>query len=55
MAWAEWQRVAERATTAEQGLEVVKALQVETEVGLRTSLEDTETAVQKSLEILESE
>ena len=32
---AEEQRAAERATTAEQGLEAMKACQAKTEVGLR--------------------
>ena len=43
--WAEGQRAAERATTAEQGLEAVKARQAETEEGLRTSLADTEVVL----------
>ena len=54
-AWAERLRVVERATTAERGLEAVKARQVETEVGLQKSLADTEAVLQKSLETLESE
>jgi len=37
--------VAERATTAERGLEAAKARQVKTEVGLQTSLADTELAL----------
>jgi len=52
---AEEQRAAERVTTAEQGLEAVKARQVETEVGLQKSLADTEAVLQKSLETLELE
>ena len=44
-AWAEGQRVAERATTAERGLEAVKSRQAETEAGLRTSLAETEVAL----------
>ena len=51
----EEQHAAERATTAERGLEAAKARQAETEAGLRTSLADTEVALQKSLETLESE
>ncbi|XP_066361435.1 uncharacterized protein [Miscanthus floridulus] len=43
------QRATERATTAERGLEA------ETEVELRTSLTDTEVALQKSLKTLELE
>ena len=54
MLWAEEQCAAERVTTAERGLEVAKAHQAETEVGLQTSLADTEMALQKSLETLES-
>ena len=42
VAWVEGQRVVEQATTTEQGLEERKDHQVETEVGLRTSLVDTE-------------
>ncbi|XP_066323431.1 uncharacterized protein [Miscanthus floridulus] len=53
--WAEEQRAVERATTTERGLEAAKAHQAETEVGLRKSLADTEAALQKSLEALESE
>ena len=49
------QLAAERATTAEWGLEAVKARQAETEAGLRKSLANTEAALQKSLETLESE
>ena len=52
---AEEKRVAERATAAERGLAAAKARQAETEAGLRTSLVDTEVALQKSLETLESE
>ncbi|XP_066341078.1 uncharacterized protein [Miscanthus floridulus] len=55
MARVEGQRAAEWATTAEQGLEAAKAHQVETKVGLRTSLANTEVALQESLEALESE
>ena len=44
----------ERATTAERGLEAAKAHQVETKAGLQKSLADTKTALQKSLETLES-
>ena len=55
MAWAEGQRAAERATTAEQGLEAVKARQAETEAGLWTSLVNTEVVLQESLVALESE
>ena len=40
-AWVEGQRVAERATTTEQGLEVAKVHQAETKAGLRTSLANT--------------
>ena len=54
-AWAEGQRAAERATTTEQELEAAKARQAGTEAGLRTSLAETEVALQKSLETLESE
>ena len=43
--WAEEQRVAERVTAAERGLEAAKARQAETEAGLRTSLADTEVAL----------
>ena len=48
-------RAVEQATAAEQGLEVAKARQAETEVGLRTSLEDTKAVLQESLVALESE
>ncbi|XP_066309695.1 uncharacterized protein [Miscanthus floridulus] len=50
----EGQRATERATIAEQGLEVVKARQAETEAGLWTSLADTKAALQESLVALES-
>ena len=49
------QLVAEWATATEWGLEVVKARQAEIEVRLWKSLVDTEVALQKSLETLESE
>ena len=52
---AEEQRAAERATAAEWGIEAVKACQAETVAKLRKSLVDTEAALQKSLETLESE
>ena len=55
MAWAEGQRAAERATAAEQGLEAVKVHQEETEAGLRTSLANTEEALQEALAALEPE
>ena len=55
VAWAEGQRVVERATAAERGLEAANASQAETEAGLRTSLADTEARLQESLEVLESE
>ena len=55
VARAEEQRAAERATATERGLEAAKARQAETEVGLYKSLADTEAALQKSLETLESE
>ena len=51
----EGQRAVERATAAEQGLEVVKARQAETEAGLRTSLANTEAALLESLAALESQ
>jgi len=44
--WVEEQRVVEWATAAEQGLEAAKAHQAETKAGLRTSLADTEVALQ---------
>ena len=47
--------MAERATTAEQGLEAAKAYQAETEAALWKSLVDTEAALQDSLEALEIE
>ena len=47
-------RAVEQATAAEQGLEAAKAHQAETEVGLWTSLADTEAALQESLVALES-
>ena len=53
--WAEEQRATERVTTVEWGLEAVKARQAETEAGLRTSLANTEVALQESLVALESE
>jgi len=52
---AEEQRAMERAIAAERGLEVVKARQVETKAGLRTSLANTKAALQESLVALESE
>ena len=52
---AEGQRAAKRATAAERGLEAAKACQAETEVGLRTSLANTEAALRESLVALESE
>jgi len=45
VAQAEGQRAAEWATAAEQGLQVVKAHQAETEAGLRASLANTEVAL----------
>ncbi|XP_066354591.1 uncharacterized protein [Miscanthus floridulus] len=54
-AWAEGQRAAEWATTAEQGLEAAKVHQAETEVGLRASLANTEAALQEVLAALELE
>ena len=51
----EGQRAAERATAAEQGLEVMKACQAETEVELRASLASTEMALQEALAALEPE
>ena len=45
MVRAEEQRTAERATTAERGLETAKACQVETEATLWKSLVDTEVAL----------
>ena len=55
VAWVEGQRVVERATAVEQGLEAVKARQAETEAGLRTSLANIEAVLQESLVALESE
>ena len=55
MAWVEGQRAAERATTAEQGLEAAKVRQEETEAGLRMSLANTEAALQEALAALEPE
>ena len=55
MVRVEEQHAAERATATERGLEAAKARQAETEVGLYKSLADTEAALQKSLETLESE
>ena len=52
-AWVVELFVAERATTAERGLEVAKACQVKTEVELWKSLEDAEVALQRSQETLE--
>ena len=43
------------AQEAEQGLEVAKAYQAETEVALQKSLANTEAALQRSLETLETE
>ena len=51
----EGQRATKRATTAKRGLEAAKSYQVENEVGLWTSLAETEVALQKSLETLELE
>ena len=47
--------MAERATTAERGLEVTKVRQEETEGVLQKSLAETEVALQSSLEALELE
>ena len=55
VARVEGQHAAERATTAEQGLEAAKAHQAETEAGLQTSLANTEVALRKSLAALELE
>ncbi|XP_066334093.1 uncharacterized protein [Miscanthus floridulus] len=55
VAWAEGQRAAERATATERGLEVTKARQAETEAGLRTSLANTEAALQEALAALKPE
>ena len=43
---AEEQRAAERATTAEQGLEAAKARHEEIKAGLQTSLANMEAALQ---------
>ena len=45
MARAEGQHAAELANTVERGLEAVKFRQAKTEVGLQTSLADTELAL----------
>ena len=55
VAEAEEQRVAERATAAEQGLEAAKVHQEETEAGLRTSLANTKATLQEALVALEPE
>ena len=52
---AEEQRAAEWVTATEQGLEAVEVHQKETEAGLRTSLANTEAALQEALEALELE
>ncbi|XP_066375249.1 uncharacterized protein [Miscanthus floridulus] len=54
-AWAEGQRATERVTAAEQGLEAAKARHEEIETGLRTSLANTEAALQEALAALEPE
>ena len=54
-AWAEGQRVAERATAAEQGLEATKARQAKTVVELWASLVSTEAALQEALAALDLE
>ena len=54
-AWAEGQLAAERATTAERGLEATKACQAETEAGLWASLASTEAVLQEAVAALESE
>ena len=54
-AWAEGQRAVERGTAAEQGLEATKVRQEEIEAGLRTSLANTEVALQEALVALEPE
>ncbi|XP_066322141.1 uncharacterized protein [Miscanthus floridulus] len=51
----EGQRVAERATAVEQGLEAAKAHHEEIEAGLWTSLTNTEAALQAALAALEPE
>ena len=55
VAWAEGQRAAERAIAAEQGLEATKVCHEETKAGLRTSLVNTEAALQEALVALEPE
>ncbi|XP_066320649.1 uncharacterized protein [Miscanthus floridulus] len=55
VARAEEQRVVERATAAEQGLEAAKVHQAETKAGSRTSLASTEVALQVALAALEPE
>ena len=55
VARVEGQRAAERATAAEQGLEAGKARHEEIEAGLRTSLANTEAALQEALAALEPE
>ena len=52
---AEGQRAAERATAAEQGLEAAKVHHEEIDVGLRTSLANTEATLQEALAALERE
>ena len=52
---AEGQRAAEWATAAEQGLEATKVCHEETEAALRTSLANTEAALQEALVALEPE
>ena len=54
-AWAEGQRAAEQATAADQGLEAAKACHEEIEARLRTSLANTEEALQEALVALEPE
>ena len=54
-AWVEGQRVAERAITAEQGLEAAKVRQEETKAGLWMSLANTEAVLQEALAALEPE
>ena len=44
----------ERVTTAERGLEVAKACQVETKAVLQKSLANTEVALQRALETLDT-
>ena len=51
----EEQRVVERETAVERGLEAAKARQAETEVTLRKSLANTEVALRGTLETLEME